>query len=241
VSTRSVEMSDGQAEVVVDLTPDLYGTLELHAYKIDASGTISRDTRLVVVDNAEDLDVSLTPSADVYLPGDPASLNVQVNGKDGAGVQAALGIAVVDESVFALAEQDPGFAKLYFMLEQELLQPRYDLHGFSVPDLVRGVPLSNDQAVNAVEDAAQASLAAATAEEFGPNASAFSLQANSHNDAIQRIQKIQESYFGRVSAGLFTLLLALPLVSTATPYGDRSAYGSAWANWLGGSYSWVCY
>ena len=34
------------------------------------------------------------------------------------------------KSVFALAEQDPGFAKLYFLLEQELLTPKYDLHGF---------------------------------------------------------------------------------------------------------------
>ena len=38
--------------LVVDLTPDMYGTLELHAYKILRSGHISRDTRLVVVDQA---------------------------------------------------------------------------------------------------------------------------------------------------------------------------------------------
>ena len=59
------------------------------------------------------------------------------------GVQAALGLAIVDESVFALAEQDPGFAKLYFLLESEILTPRYDLHGFSVPDLVTGLPTSD--------------------------------------------------------------------------------------------------
>ena len=52
------------------------------------------------------------------------------------GVQAALGLAIVDESVFALAEQDPGFAKLYFLLEQRAAHPKYDLHGFSLPDLV---------------------------------------------------------------------------------------------------------
>ena len=66
--------SDGQAEVVVDLTPDLYGTLELHAYKILPSGSITRDTRLVVVDDADDLSViSLTPGQDTYRPGDTAS------------------------------------------------------------------------------------------------------------------------------------------------------------------------
>jgi hypothetical protein len=40
-------------------------------------------------------------------------------------VQTALGLAIVDESVFALQRQDPGFAKLYFMLEAELLEPFY--------------------------------------------------------------------------------------------------------------------
>jgi hypothetical protein len=33
----------------------------------------------------------------------------------------------VDESVFALQRQDPGFAKLYFLLEQELLEPFYQV------------------------------------------------------------------------------------------------------------------
>jgi hypothetical protein len=43
VSTRSVEIAQGQAEVAVDLAPDLAGTLELHAYKILRSGTIIRN------------------------------------------------------------------------------------------------------------------------------------------------------------------------------------------------------
>ena len=153
------------------------GTLELHAYKILQSGTITRDTRLVVVDNANDLALQLTPGQEVYRPGDPAKLQVQVNGQNGSGAKAALGLAIVDKSVFALAEQDPGFAKLYFMLEQELLQPKYDLHGFSVPELVKGVPSEDPQLLRTVEDTAQASLAAAA-----PQTAAFSLVANSHED-----------------------------------------------------------
>ena len=42
-------------------------------------------------------------------------------------------MAVVDESVFALQRQDPGFAKLYFMLEQELMEPFYQIKGFELP------------------------------------------------------------------------------------------------------------
>ncbi len=207
VSTRAVPVSGGQAEVDVDLTPDLYGTLELHAYKILSSGGITRDTRLVVVDAASDLSVALTPDHDVYRPGDTAGLDVQVNGADGAGALSAIGLAVVDESVFALAEQDPGFAKLYFLLEQELLQPKYELHGFSVPQLLTEKPASDPALRGAQEGAARASLAAAA-----PQMASFSLQADSHQDAIQRAAELQQNYFTKLSAGLYGLLLIIPMM-----------------------------
>jgi uncharacterized protein YfaS (alpha-2-macroglobulin family) len=229
VSTRSVDVLEGHAQVVVDLTPDLFGTLELHAYKILRSGTITRDTRLVVVDQAEGLSISFDPDPAglTILPGDPASLNIQVNGNDGTGAQSALGIAIVDESVFALAEQDPGFAKLYFMLEQDLMVPKYDLHGFSIPDLVQGVPVSSDSMVQAIENTAQASLAAAT-----PKNIAFPLQANSHQDAIQRAAKLQENYFSNLAKGLFILFLLVPLAVFGLNAGNlwraRNFWQSLW-------------
>ncbi|MFN2143767.1 MAG: MG2 domain-containing protein [Anaerolineales bacterium] len=204
VSTRSLDLQNGEAEAVIDLTPDLYGTLELHAYKILTSGSIVRDTRLVVVDQAAALDISMDFDQQIYRPGDTALLNVNVNGEDGVGVQSALGLAVVDEAVFALAEQDPGFAKLYFLLEQEILTPRYELHGFSVPDLVSGIPISSEQTVLAVEDAAQASLAAAL-----PGTQQFSLEANSRLANIEKAQERQVQFFHRLSIGLYALFLAL--------------------------------
>jgi hypothetical protein len=202
LSTRSIPVTDGRAEVAVDLTPDLYGTLEMHAYKILSWGGITRDTRLVVVDQATDLSLALQPGQDTYRPGDTASLDIQVTGTDGQGAASAVGLAIVDESVFALAEQDPGFAKLYFMLESELLQPKYDLHGFSIPDLVSGLPQESAPVVQAVEGAAQASLAAAT-----PRNVAFGLDANSHQDAMQRAYTRQQAFFAGQSKVLYGLMI----------------------------------
>lgn len=215
VSTRAVEIRDGQSEVIVDLTPDLYGTLALHAYKILRSGAITRDTRLVVVDQAETLQISLQPDpAGITLkPGEAGQLAFQVAGQDGQGEPAALGIAIVDEAVFALAEQDPGFARLYFLLEQELLTPKYDLHGFSVPDLVTGLPVSSQGLVSAIEDTAQAALGAAAAADYASSASLFSLQVNSRQDNLQRVAAIQGRYFRLISQGIFGLLLFTPLAA----------------------------
>ena len=208
VSTRSLEVKNGHSEAVVDLTPDLFGTLELHAYKIMPSGSIARDTRLVVVDHADDLQVALSPGQDTYRPGDTAQLGIQVNGQDGQGVQSLLGLAIVDESVFALAEQDPGFAKLYFMLEQELLQPKYDLHGYGVTDLLGGVPEQDPELISAVETTAEASLAAAQA---APGALPFRLNASSAMQFVERAYERQQQYFDIMSKALFGLMILLPV------------------------------
>jgi uncharacterized protein YfaS (alpha-2-macroglobulin family) len=205
VSTRSIKVDDGRALAAVDLTPDLFGTLELHAYKILSSGNITRDTRLVVVDAPSDLTLAVAPDQEIYRPGDTAGLDFSISGQDGNGAQAALGLAIVDESVFALAQEDPGFAKLYFLLEAELLRPKYDIHGFSIPDLLGDEP-EDPVLLAAVDSAAQASMASAAAFR-----TPFSLQLNSHDVKIQRAFEIQEAFFAMLAVGLFVLEIVLAL------------------------------
>lgn len=207
VSTRALPVSDGRAELAVDLSPDLYGTLEMHAYKILASGSIVRDTRLVLVDAAADLDLALIPDQEVYRPGEIVALDIRTTGSNGFGVPAAVGLAVVDEAVFALAEQDPGFAKLYFMLEAELLEPKYDLHGFSVPDLISDEPVSDLLLRDAQVGAAKASLAEAAA-----GTAAMSLQANSHEDAVRHAETLRDDCLGGLSNGIAAMSVLVPLV-----------------------------
>jgi uncharacterized protein YfaS (alpha-2-macroglobulin family) len=205
VSTRSLPVEDGRAQAEVDLTPDLFGTLELHAYKVLSSGAIVRDTRLVVVDVPSDLTLGVVADQGTYLPGGTAALDFTVTGQGGEGAQSALGLAVVDESVFALAQEDPGFAKLYFLLEAELLRPKYDIHGFSVPDLLGEAP-EDPVLLTALEGAAQASLADAAA-----HASPFSLNLNSHEAKLQRAYDRRAAFFDGLAKGLFGLQLLLPV------------------------------
>ncbi len=198
LSTRSIPMGTNpeqdprRSEVDVDLSPDLYGTLELRAYKILSSGVITRDTRMVIVDPADDLNLTMTLGQESYHPGDTANLEILVHDQQGLGTQAALGLAVVDESVFAVAEQDPGFAKLYFLLENELRQPRYDLHGFQIGDFITDQPMGDDDSSlnEARENAAQAALADAASTQ-----ASFSLQVNSHEVVLQRLSSRQVGFF----------------------------------------------
>jgi uncharacterized protein YfaS (alpha-2-macroglobulin family) len=208
LSTRALDVTSGKATAAIDLTPDLYGTLALHAYKLVSSGTPVRDTRLVVVDAPTDLALNVQLDREQYLPGDKALLQIDVAGNagQGSGVQSALGLAIVDESVFALQEQDPGFAKLYFLLEKELLEPRFDLHGFSFPQLMSYTDEAGLRDAQAV--AAKASVA-------GIGAAPFGLSANSHDVKVQQAQQRQSAVLSAISKALYRVLLLIPFVVAA--------------------------
>lgn len=57
------------------------------------------------------LDIRITPAQAVYQPGETASVTIQVNEADGSPAQAELSLAVVDESIFALA--NPAEANIF--------------------------------------------------------------------------------------------------------------------------------
>jgi uncharacterized protein YfaS (alpha-2-macroglobulin family) len=204
LSTRSIPVADGKGQASIDLSSDLYGTLELHAYRLLESGTIVRDTRMVVVDPASNLNVKISLDQASYRPGDQAQMGIQVSGAGGQGVQAALGLAVVDEAVFALADSDPGFARLYFLLESQIMTPRYDLHGLSVPDLVKGLPQTDPALRTAVNQAAMASLS-----ESSKAKTSFSLQANSYQETLQKATQAKNNFFTGFAKGLLACTLAL--------------------------------
>ncbi|UCC64778.1 MAG: hypothetical protein JSV36_06985 [Anaerolineae bacterium] len=205
VSTRALDVTDSQAVAAVDLTPDLYGTLELHAYKILSGGQIVRDTRLVLVDAPRDLSVDVRADKDVYAPGEVATVSFDVtDAVSGQGAAAALGLAIVDESVFALQEQDPGFLKLYFLLERELLEPKYQIKYWSWQEVI--APEIDEAVILAAQDtSAKAALAVAPASSFG-------LQANSHQEKLRQAEKKQASSARTIARGLFPLALLVPAV-----------------------------
>lgn len=124
----ALPVKDGVAQAAIDIDGSLLGTLELNAYVITNPGEIVRDRRLVLV-NPAPAQIDLQTDAEVYRPGATATLDIAVS-RDGTPMAGALGISIVDESVFSVGTQDPGFARTYFLLERELLEPRYEIHDF---------------------------------------------------------------------------------------------------------------
>jgi uncharacterized protein YfaS (alpha-2-macroglobulin family) len=158
ILTRDLDVKNGQAELVLTATPDMAGVLDFSAYQFGRDARPVGDHRLVFVQPADELKVEATADAPAYKPGEDARIRFRVTNSHGEGVQAALGLQVVDEAVFALAEKRPGFAKVFFYLEQEALKPRYEIHSIGMSDVVE--PVAQPRA--AQRDRAARALFAAT-------------------------------------------------------------------------------
>jgi len=140
ILTRAESLSGNGGHLTLPLTHDMVGTLEIHAYKILPSEEIIRDTRTVLVSPANDLEIKIVADKPEYKPGGDATLKFSVLDQQHRPVQAALGLAMVDESVFALSELQPGLEKIYFLLEKELMEPKYEIHGLRPTGLLEPRP-----------------------------------------------------------------------------------------------------
>ena len=192
VSTRAVEVQGGQAQLVVDLTPDLYGTLELHAYKILRSGAIVRDTRLVVVDPADDLKVQSD-----RRPGDlqarrrrPAERERHRQRRQGRPIRPGTG----HRRRIGLRPGRAGPRLCQALLHARTATARTQIRPARLqparPDRTASCPSNDPQLGAAVGKAAQASLAEAVKKPY-----TFSLQANSHQDNVTKANTLRKSFF----------------------------------------------
>ncbi|MCB0241247.1 MAG: hypothetical protein KDH08_22035, partial [Anaerolineae bacterium] len=135
--TQSALVKDGRATLALDLTPELAGTLEINGYQLTGDGEVLRDTRVAVVDAPEEIQVAIAAGQDEYRPGEEASVSIETT-RNGEPVEAAVGVSVVNEAVFAQRPYQPGFARSYFILDQALQG-----EGVSLPDAPLSAALDN--------------------------------------------------------------------------------------------------
>ena len=191
--TKTVELEKGRG--TLDLDAAVSGSLQLHAYQILSSSDTIRDTKLLYVESAEELAIEVTASKESFLPGEEARLNFHVSNSQGHPVLAALGVNIVDESVFALQEMQPGLEKIYFMLEKELMTPRYEIHAYSMEEVVLDAPVFEDGTTRREARQQAAKVLLASAE----NLVNYDVNLNSFADKLQNIrplvqEKIMEDF-----------------------------------------------
>ena len=190
VTALSAPLVDGRAAFALDLDATLAGSLQLYAYMLLPDGKLVADTRWVVVDAPQRLEVALAADRDVYRPGETARLDIQTRlAEPEAPVSAALGIGIVDTSVYALDTVPAGFARLYFLLDQTLFDRR---------DAVADFP-------SLLEDGDAARDLSAKAAWAGAPAPMFTLSA------LGESQPVVDTTRQRLVQGLSAALILLPL------------------------------
>jgi uncharacterized protein YfaS (alpha-2-macroglobulin family) len=174
ISTHDLNIANGRAGLEVAATPDMTGTVEFHAYLFGSNASPIGDRRMVFVQPADELRIETSLDAPVYKPGGEARIGFRVTNNRGEGVQAALGVEIIDQAVFALAEKQPGFAKVFFYLEQEALKPRYEIHSVTLSDVVTSAEPAEssrrDRAAQALFAAAKLVAANNSSSQFGRTA-----------------------------------------------------------------------
>ncbi|HVS39374.1 MAG TPA: alpha-2-macroglobulin family protein, partial [Gemmataceae bacterium] len=134
--TETIEMANGQGQAAVDLAPDLAGTLQIVAYRLDKDGKPKRKARIVYVRPADDIHIAATldPAKKEYRPGDSTQLHLQLTDKSGNPCPGAVSLAGVDEAVFSMLPQRPGTETAFYTLNEDLMAPVNRIHPWS-PDV----------------------------------------------------------------------------------------------------------
>ncbi len=224
ILTRTLPFSGGKGSMKLPLTAEMAGTLELHAYRISRTGNIIRNTRTVYVQPADDMRIKVTADRGQYLPGGPAKLDFTVTDRRGRGLAAALGVSIVDESVYALQELQPGLERIYFMLEKDLSEPKFEIHGITPGDIVR--PVTGETSALELEpgkqQAAKALFAAVRKEKLEASRPVFTLN---HDSYAAKIEKHREQLSKGVIADCAAIADAIRAFHQSSPQASLDELG----------------
>ncbi|HZH97364.1 MAG TPA: alpha-2-macroglobulin family protein, partial [Fimbriimonadaceae bacterium] len=102
-SARAVALTGTSTTVSIPVTKDLAPNAFVSVAYVKDKKFAEANKRLAVDLGVRKLNVSVTPGKDRYLPGETATYTIDTKRPDGKGTPAEVSLAVVDESIFALA------------------------------------------------------------------------------------------------------------------------------------------
>jgi len=206
LATKTVDLRDGRGSLEIALTPDMAGLLEIRAFRFSKSGDLLADTRKAYVAMEKSLTIGLSQNSSVYRPGEKGKLTFTVTDEKGSPAAAALGVQIVDESLFALRDTKAGMEKAFFLLGSDTLKPKQQIYN-------RFTEYFNDMAGSRPEKNADdmtrlAFIASATNGEYGIN-------LNSYAEKAAKISATKRGYYRFLKTAIFVAFL---VIFSAAPF-----------------------
>ncbi len=132
VTTGAFKLSSGRigtGKFTIDIPPEMVGTSYVRVYKIEQDENVVTDKLELAVAPTSELLVTIQKDDVIYNPHQPAAITFKIT-ESGEPVVGALGVAIIDQSLYALTERFGGFTDLYFDLEEIALEPQYQLWSY---------------------------------------------------------------------------------------------------------------
>lgn len=134
--TKAVAIKDGQGETFFDIPKELSGVVTFNAYFVSPYTGVVKDSRTIYV-APQDINIAVKLDRDSYRPGEEAKLEFALTDRKGNATPGAVGVDVVDESLFALFERKPGMEKVFFLVPDQLLHAPYMMYTANLGDFIQ--------------------------------------------------------------------------------------------------------
>lgn len=134
VLTGTINMVDGKGQYAIDLSPELSGTLQMSTYRLDRSGVPVRNSRVLYVRPARQLQIQTTFNQKQYRPGETATLSFHLTDRNGKPKPGAISLAAVDEAVYSVTQKCSPMQRVFNELNEQLLKPVYAIYPWSPYD-----------------------------------------------------------------------------------------------------------
>jgi hypothetical protein len=201
--TQTIDMTGSRGDLAFDLPPDLFGTVQVCAYRFGGVGLPVRKTRVFYVRPVGQVKIAATLDSKEYRPGGKAKVNLKLTDAQGVPLPGALSLAAVDEAVFSVLSQRPGMEQTFYLLEKELLQPVYKIYPWSPED--RDAELEQAAFAGTVREDGEA-------KAIHPSG-AHSLAAESFPVKVQQVEQKRLQRLDRVHDGWALLVIVSLLIA----------------------------
>ena len=127
VRSGHMKLTDGKGTIEFTVTNDMIPMVECRVYKIRSDFRVVSDSVIMKVGQEEALNVDISTGKATHRPGDDVGIQFLVTDGQGNGVLSALGVTIVDLSVYELQERFTGYEDIYFSLESDFTEPQYQI------------------------------------------------------------------------------------------------------------------
>lgn len=129
VTTGHLMLENGKGSFTLTIASDMIGSPMIRVYKVEKTNEVVKDALLISVTPSQDVNVSIIFDKTIYKPHDDVSIRLHVQNNE-TPLVSAIGLSIVDQSIFELYERYGGFEETFFELEEEFMHPQYQINAY---------------------------------------------------------------------------------------------------------------